>query len=501
MPTVKIPINEEVFRNTDEIALNAKNSRLYDGYVDQLGASHGRPAIKLAHSATVSAGGTNATGLYYWAEKGYIFGVFGEHFVRLIPQGKDRCDHSSLTDVGIASYWNSSNPPTFCNDGTYVFAADGGRIIHWTNGSNVECLSDTDAPVYVSHVAYLDGYILCNSIGTNKFYWSNVNDSFTWEALNFASAAGSPDNINALHVVNREIYLFGPNTLEIWEDDGETPFSRVPGGFLEVGCIAPYSIVNVSNVLYWLDNRCRIVRSAGRNVEPISTPFDKEISEMIGPSTCRGYVIPYKGFTFVIFNFISDHKTFVYNLNTEQWSQWGGFDSEAGGYGIWPITAHCFVPPHNANFVGATGLDAIYALVDNRIEDELRGPSALIRAPIRLARITGHLDHGTSKRKRSNELRIRAKRGVHVATVGSELPMRLLIRWRDDNANEWSEPRSYSLGVNGNREMIIRMFRNGVYRTRQWEFVVGWQDWTNPDTSSEPAVFLDAEEDVDLLAV
>lgn len=44
------------------------------------------------------------------------------------------------------------------------------------------------------------------------------------------------------------------------------------------------------------------------------------------------------------------------------------------------------------------------------------------------------------------------------------------LRWQD-NRKQWSKERLIQLGLVGDMFPTVRMFRMGVYRTRQWEFV------------------------------
>jgi len=82
---------------------------------------------------------------------------------------------------------------------------------------------------------------------------------------------------------------------------------------------------------------------------------------------------------------------------------------------------------------------------------------------------TGHVDHGSSRRKRSNRLTLRFKRGV---ATGSETTPEVSIRWRDDGG-AWGNAslQSLGLGQTGENEFFVVLRRNGIYRTRQYEIV------------------------------
>lgn len=68
-------------------------------------------------------------------------------------------------------------------------------------------------------VQYLDGSFIFNRPGTQQFYWSGLLDT-SLDALDFASAEGSPDRLVSLIVDHREIWLFGETSTEIFANTG-----------------------------------------------------------------------------------------------------------------------------------------------------------------------------------------------------------------------------------------------------------------------------------------
>jgi len=67
---------------------------------------------------------------------------------------------------------------------------------------------------------------------------------------------------------------------------------------------------------------------------------------------------------------------------------------------------------------------------------------------------------------------------------------KLMIRWRDNNRANWSNEHYISLGNIGETDLILRLKRLGVFRTRQFELVV---------TDVVAASFGDAEVDITVL--
>jgi hypothetical protein len=46
----------------------------------------------------------------------------------------------------------------------------------------------------------------------------------------------------------------------------------------------------------------------------------------------------------------------------------------------------------------------------------------------------------------------------------------MTLRWQDDRLR-WSKEKTIDLGATGDMFPTVRLFRLGVYRSRQWEFV------------------------------
>ena len=105
--------------------------------------------------------------------------------------------------------------------------------------------------------------------------------------------------------------------------------------------------------------------------------------------------------------------------------------------------------------------------------------------PIRVKRLTGHISYGSSKLKRSEEIRFRAKRGV--GQIG-RVP-KMAIRWNTDNAY-WSNERHVSLGDTGQSSLVCKLSRLGTFHTKQYEIVV---------TDSVPVAIGEFEEDITML--
>ena len=473
MPTVKLPIFESIMKGVDGIELNDENFSLIDGYRTLNGGTTNRFGSKKKFVASTATGfGFDA--MFYWAEKDCVIAVGGGEVYQLTYVSNTPV----ITSLTAGTPLLGQNTPTSITvDGTNFYAANGGQIVWGPIGGTPAYIADPDAPTAVSHVEFLDGYILAINPSTNRFYWSDVNAGTSWNSLSFASAAGSPDLLCSLKVLNREIYLFGQRSIEIWENDGSTPFARIPGGFIQSGCAAPYAVLQDENSLYWIDENRRLVRFAGKQVERLSTKFDRELQGLSSVSDGVAMKIQIDGYVFFVFTFKKANRTLVFNQTTNDWCEFGKWSYTEAAYDRWIGNCYAYAEKWGLHLIGRRDSLAISEVSRDFATDDTD--------TIRLARVTGHIDHGTSQIKQCNEVRFRAKRGTGL----SARTPKLMIRYKTDNM-AWSNIKEFSLGNIGEYSLVLRDLRRNQYRTKQYEFTA---------TDAVDVVFSQAEEDIEVL--
>lgn len=481
MPVLPLPLGTGVYKNVDQSEVSDKDLEIVDAYCDEEGAIVKRPGA----SSLIDLSGYNGAsaltpveGLFWWQQK--------ERLIALI-EGELTFTTKSGSVYTTTAIGNSAQKlptgvrPMFASDATYLLVAAGGKMIYTSAAANQQWVSDADAPTLVTHVANLDGYFLANSVGTPRFYFSALNDPTTWSALDFASAVGDADYVNAIHTLRRELYLFGANSIEIWQNDGSTPFSRLDSGFIESGTISPYSIVKTEDNLYWLDDRRRFVTFEGARVSEIRSPYSKVIDSFQDVRDCTSDRIKIGGQDFLIWAFKSENKTFVLNLMNNKWSEWGDYDNNGETYNRWLYNCYAYAKTWGQHVVGRRNAPQVDLLSPTVYTD---GDSSRIRTYHK----TGHIDHGSLRRKRCNRLMLRVKTG-HPGTTTTP---QLMVRFRDDDKPGWSNSKLISLRDQGDSNLYGELKMLGIYRTRQWEFSC---------SDSVPLSYVKAEVDVDLLGL
>ena len=259
--------------------------------------------------------------------------------------------------------------------------------------------------------------------------------------------------------------------------ESQATFSRIPGGFIESGCSAGHSVITDENSLYWLDDNRRLVRYDGKNVERLSTKFDRILQSLSYVNDGVAFKIAIDGYVFFIFTFRVANRTLVYNQTTDDWCEWGKWEYADAVYNRWIGGSYCYAEKWGLHLVGRRDKLVVCELSKSYSKDD--------DDIIRFVRQTGHIDYGTSRTKQSNELRFRAKRGEGLE---NEAP-KLMLRYKIDN-RLWSNIKEFSLGKVGEYNLVLRDLRRKQFRTIQYEFSA---------TDAADIVFSQAEEDIEVL--
>lgn len=177
-------------------------------------------------------------------------------------------------------------------------------------------ITDPDFPVTV-RCAFLDGYGLLLERDSGRFWFTEIDDFETITGTDFATAEGAPDNLVSLLVDHREVWLFGETSTEVWFNDGVSPFSRAPQGFIERGCRGAFSPAKLDNTVCWLGNDGVVYRAEGLVPMRIS---NHGVEQQIARTTTDPVALAYthEGHAFYQLTFPGE-LTVVYDAATQRW--------------------------------------------------------------------------------------------------------------------------------------------------------------------------------------
>jgi hypothetical protein len=226
-----------------------------------------------------------------------------------------------VTTLGVI---DGTLPVSMADNGTQVIIVAPDERAAWVaTASTLTRITDPDFLPCVA-VDVIDGYAIFAKADSTEFFLSAINDALSYDALDFASAEGSPDNIVSLKRVGRELWLFGEKTTEIWSNVGgsDFPFLRVSGAFVEKGCISSASVATGAGTVFWLGDDRVIYAADGFKPTRISThAIEQATAGYSVVNDARGWFYEQEGHQFYVLSFPTDGATWVYDLATRMWHE------------------------------------------------------------------------------------------------------------------------------------------------------------------------------------
>jgi len=225
-----------------------------------------------------------------------------------------------------------TGPVSMADNGTQLFiAANGPSYIYNSVTLAYGLITDPDFPGAVT-VSYLDGYFVFNEPNSQKVWVTQLLDGTSIDPLDFASAEGNPDGLVSLLVNNREAWLFGSNSIEVWYDAGtpDFPLARIQGASNEIGCAAAFSVAKLDNSLFWLGQDARgrgiVYRNNGyTGVRASNHAIEWQIQQYGDISNAIAYTYQQDGHSFYVLTFPTVQKTWVYDVSTQSWHERAGW--------------------------------------------------------------------------------------------------------------------------------------------------------------------------------
>ncbi len=314
-----------------------------------------------------------------------------------------------------------------------------------------------------THIEWVDGYFVLTEGGTNKFRASDLA-GLDIDELSFASAEGDPDLLLALTICDRNLWLFGEKTTEVFVNTGNSdfPFERVSGGFIEQGILAPHSHAKINNTVIWLSRNSvgqgLVYAASGMQPHRISThAIEAAISSYTAESRENAQAFTYQdnGHFFYVLNF--EEATWVYDLTTQMWHERAFFS--AGEFERHRAGCHAFDSGHGYQLVGDYEDNKLYRLSDTKYTDN--------GDYIKRLRSSPHISN-EKKKLFCSRFELDMETGVGLETGQGSDPQ-VVLDWSDDGGHTWSSElwaSADSAGAIG--DYLKRVFWNrlGSFRDR-----------------------------------
>lgn len=317
-------------------------------------------------------------------------------------------------------------------------------------------------------VDFLDGYFVFNKPGTGQFQITGLYSTEV-DALDFATAEGSPDLLVSLIVDHRELWLLGENSTEVYFNSGNVdfPFERIQGAFIEQGCAAKYSVAKMDNRVFWLtaDDRGQgmVMSATGYQPQRISNhALEYAIAQMSVISDAVAYTYQQEGHSFYVLSFPTANQTWVYDSSTNDWHQRAWRNPADGSLNR--HRSNCQIAFAGYTLVGDWENGNIYRMSLDAYTDNGNTIPRIRTCP--------HLSDSDYRWQIYDELRVDMRTGVGLNGTAQGSDPKVMLQWSTDGGYTWSNEYWVSMGRLGDRRARAVWRRLGRSRDRVFRVTV-----------------------------
>lgn len=397
-------------------------------------------------------------------------GLVKKHTLNGAIKGMQRLSNNTLLIVsGTTVYRITGGVSTIVGTvvaSTYVTMADNGRVAVIATGAN---LYSVDLTTWALTEVVAEGFTGCQDIGfiDGRFVFAVPNSGqYAWfglynlvfDALNFATAEGSPDDIVKLIVVGSEMWTLGEHTTEVYYNTGnqDLPFRRVGGAFVAVGCDAPRTVAKMGGSLVFIAKTeaggRQVCMTQGYQAQRISTHAIEQVLMLADVKQATAFTYQQSGHGFYVLNLPDINRSFVFDVMTALWHE-RAHSSSTGALSRYRGQHHAY--DGTDNLIGDYENGNLYALKETVFTDD--------GLPVYRERT---IPYTPSEKKNVSYLRLELEMSVNDALTEQNIDM----SWSDDYARSWSVPTSQSLGIKDEDIKRIVWRRLGIGRQRTYKF-------------------------------
>ena len=402
------------------------------------------------------------------AQGGRVFAVVGTTLYEVASDG-------TLTDRGDVAVDVGTDPAQILANGDgggELLIVSGGHAYLYTLATNtLTDLMSGGSPLSctASQAVMLDGYFVILDGATSTLYQSDLLDGTTWDGAALQLRNAAPDPWVAVAVLNRDLWVLGEKTSEIWYNAGTTPwaFAMHAGGLVPWGCAAPFSVANVGDRLIWLGQTTRgrgqVVAASGLSPQVISTPaIDQVIQGYATTDDAVAWTYDHDGHQFYLLQFPTADTTLVYDLSTGLWHERGTWNSSTSAYEAWRPCYHTLA--FGEHLVGDRNAGELYTLSSSAYLD---ADGAAIRR-VRRANVL----NDSNRRLSFSRFEVDLEPGLGTGS-GEGADPEVELNFSNNAAKTWATAGARSSGSGAQGEYTKRVFwtRLGSARNRVFEIV------------------------------
>lgn len=195
-------------------------------------------------------------------------------------------------------------------------------------GLNFSVLPSTDGAFSGANtVDVIDNYIVYNNPTTQQWGSTDLLSPISPQT-SYSLKDGAPDDLVALIVDHREVYLMGEISSEVWTDVGTVPFpfQRIPGTSTQHGIAAPFSLYRLGNSFAYVSRNNRgqaqIMQMQGYIPQRISTHAVENTLANQYVEDAVAWTYQLEGHEVYVVTFPTLNLTWAYDATTQMWHKW-----------------------------------------------------------------------------------------------------------------------------------------------------------------------------------
>lgn len=323
-------------------------------------------------------------------------------------------------------------------------------------------------------IAFIEGWLIFNQPGTRTFYTNApIPYTVTFAGAFYALKDSSTDNLITLHENNRELWLVGERTSEVWYNSGGVnfAFSRLPGIGPQMGCSAKHSIARIGPNLIWLgqneQGQNMVMMTNQYALERVSThAIENALSSYPQVSDAIGDVYEDQGHLMYVLTLPTADVTWcldltVYNKTEGRLGWWQRLS--------WNTTAGIYHRHRGNCYANFADIRMCGDFQTGQIHQQDRSIYTDADMPLRAQRRTPHVWRRESReRVFYAQLQIEFTPGVGLQTGQGSDP-KVMIRWSDDGGLSWGTEQWAPIGKVGQTRNRAIIYNLGEARDRVWE--------------------------------
>jgi len=299
-------------------ATQASARRLVNCYIEQVDA---KSPVVLKRSPGIKPWGTVGTkgrGLHADTRTGKLYAASGNSLYRVSTDGIGTALGTIIGDGMVSMDNNIDSVVCVTNPQAYYYNGTFGQI------------TDPDFTSRgASQVKFLGNWMLFLEPDSGRQFGANFGTVTNFDALNFATAEGSPDNTNQILSDKQQLVQLGSVSTEIAYNSGRSgyPFERLPsGGDFNLGTPATMSGALIDNTFGFLASDFTVRLLRGVTPVRVSThAIEEAIRSLERKDDAIGLAFTLTGHLFYALNFPSGERTFVYDVTTQQFHEVGSY--------------------------------------------------------------------------------------------------------------------------------------------------------------------------------